>query len=97
MKVTINGFITYEKSPYMNKAKIGWCDFRPSAGIWPDLIVVGEHSIEVEVPDDFDPRPNLIAALKEKEQKARADFEALITNIQRQISQYEAITMDEPS
>lgn len=97
MKVTINGFITYEKSAYMDKARIGWCDFRPSSNIWPDLVVVGEQSIEVDVPENFDPRPELIAGLKKKEQQARTDFENLLTDIQRQISQYEAISMDKPS
>lgn len=97
MKVTLKGYTTYEKSAYMDKAKIGWWDFIPSAGIWPDLVLVGEQSIEVDVPENFDPRPELIAGLKKKEQQARADFEKLLTDIQRQISQYEAISMDKPS
>lgn len=97
MKHTLKGFITYEKTPYDNKPKIDFFTFRPSANVFPYMSVVSEHSIEVEVPDNFDPRPEFIKALKEKEQKARADFELLVTDIRRQISQYEAISMDKPA
>lgn len=97
MKKVIKGFVTYTHDKY-NPAdrEFDFFTFDPrKSKNWPDTVVVCEHSIEIEVPDDFDPRPGLIAALKEKERKARADFEALCTDIRRQISQYEAIGMDE--
>lgn len=97
MKHTIKGFITYEKSKYSKNARIDFTSYRPTSDIWPNMVIVSEHSIEVEVPDNFDPRPDLIASLKEKEQKARANFKALVTDIRRQIIQYEALSMDEKS
>ena len=32
------------------------------------------HSIEIEVPDDFDPVPLQVASLQAEKEKARADF-----------------------
>jgi hypothetical protein len=49
------------------------------------------QTIEVEVPDDFDPRSQQIAALKKKQRKAAADFEKLCTDTKRQISELSAI------
>lgn len=90
-KHTINGYVTYEKSKYVEVPRIDFYTFKPSPEDWPGLVVVGEHSIEVEVPDDFDPRPELINGLKEQQKKARADFEKLCTDIQRQISELQAL------
>lgn len=96
MKHTITGFITYTKRVYSDQEKFSFQVYAVSAEYQKDTIAVCEHSFEVEVPDDFDPRVGLIANLKEIERKTRADFEAKITEIKRQISQYEAISMDEP-
>ena len=56
-----------------------------------DRIFVKEHTTTVEVPDDFDPRPQQIAALEAAKQKARAEFQARITEIDRQIQSLLAI------
>ena len=98
MKKTIKGFITY-KAPELWRGDgptINFQTLKPEnhPEIWTDTVTVSEHSFEVEVPDDFDPRAGLITAIKAKQKKAAADFEALCTDIQRQISQYEALTME---
>lgn len=54
-------------------------------------VFVKEHLTTVEVPDDFDPRPQQVAALEAEKQKARADFQARITEIDRQIQSLMAI------
>ena len=54
-------------------------------------IFVKEHLTTVEVPDDFDPRPQQVAALEAAKQKARAEFQARITEIDRQIQSLMAI------
>lgn len=54
-------------------------------------VFVKEHTTTVEVPDDFDPRPQQVAALEAAKQKARADFQARITEIDRQIQSLLAI------
>ena len=55
------------------------------------LVFVTEHTTTVEVPDDFDPRPQQIAALEAAKQKARAEFQARITELDRQIQSLLAI------
>lgn len=91
MKHTIHGYVTYTKHTYQMEAEISFTTYRPSSEYSPDTVVVCEHSIEVDVPDDFDPRPGMINALREKERIARAAFQATITDIHRQISELEAI------
>ena len=54
-------------------------------------VFVTEHTTTVEVPDDFDPRPQQVAALEAAKQKARAEFQARITEIDRQIQSLLAI------
>ena len=54
-------------------------------------VFVKEHLTTVEVPDDFDPRPQQVAALEAEKQKARAEFQARITEIDRQIQSLMAI------
>ena len=54
-------------------------------------VYVGEQEIEIEVPDDYDPRSALIAALKEEQTKAAAAYQKTVTDIQRRISELQAI------
>ena len=54
-------------------------------------VFVTEHTTTVEVPDDFDPRPQQVAALEAAKQKARAEFQERITEIDRQIQSLLAI------
>lgn len=91
MKHTIDGFIAYTKRAHAKEPTISFSIYKPSKEYAPDTVVVRAHSIKVEVADDYDPRPELINGLKEQMKKARADFEALCTDIKRQISQYEAL------
>jgi hypothetical protein len=56
--------------------------------------LVGPVEVEVEVPDDFDARPAKIAALEAEKQKLRAAFAARVTEIEREISQLQAITCE---
>lgn len=58
-------------------------------------VLIAPHEFTFEVPDDFDPRPQLVAALKVKRGNLRAEFAAACTEIERQISQYQAIECSE--
>lgn len=52
---------------------------------------VCEQDIELEVPDNYDPRAQQIVALKEKRQKVMADFQKSVTEINDQISKLQAL------
>ena len=54
-------------------------------------VFVKEHTITVEVPDDFDPQPLQVQALEAAKQKARAEFQERITEIDRKIQSLLAI------
>jgi hypothetical protein len=55
-------------------------------------VYVGEQEIEIDVPDDFDPRAQQIAALEAEKQKVMADYQKSVTDINRRISELQAIT-----
>lgn len=93
MKHTVKGFITYEKNPWNAVARISFQTWEPTPNIFPNMVIVCEHSIEVEVPDNFDPRPEMIAKLREEEKKAMADFEFKVNQIRKQISELQAIEL----
>jgi hypothetical protein len=52
---------------------------------------VSEQTVEVEVPDNFDPRAKQIAALEERKREMTAKFQAAVTEINRRISELQAI------
>lgn len=83
MKTQINGFILLCPDA-SEKTKFTWvrCEM---AGY--GYVTVMPHSIEVDIPDDFDPRNAQVEMLKAEKQKAMADFQALVTSIDRKISE----------
>lgn len=55
--------------------------------------MIGPYEIEVEVPDDFDPRPGKIEALRVQEQDVRAEFSAKLVEIEKRINELLALEM----
>lgn len=52
---------------------------------------VCEQEVEVEVPDNFDPRAQQIAALEKHKQKVMADYQKMVTDINEKISKLQAL------
>ena len=52
---------------------------------------VCEKEIEIEVPDDYDPRAQKIAALEQHKQKVMADYHKTMMQINERISNLQAI------
>lgn len=98
--VTVTGFVFMEKDYATNPD--GTKDYY-SPQVWvpsvwkckvddgPERVFVGTQSISVEVPADFDPRPQLVAALEEEKRQASAAYQKLVTDINRRISELQAI------
>ena len=57
------------------------------------FVYVKPVEVEVPVPVNFDPRAAKLASLKEEEQRVRAEFQARITELQRQQSELLALEM----
>ena len=99
MKVTVKGFVFWKKD-YREKGVfelLPW-DCREWGETNSDgRVFVKEHTTEIEVPDDFDPRPQQVAALEAEKQKARAEFQARVTEIDRKIQSLLAIEHEVPT
>ena len=92
-KHIVKGYIVRTQGKYQTKPEISFYPFKPDGDIWSDTVIVAEHSIEVEVPDNFDPRPHQIAALKEKKKLLEAQFAASVKKINDRIQSLLAIEM----
>ena len=55
------------------------------------LTYVCEQEIEIDVPDDYDPRAQKIAALEKHKQKVMADFQKTVDQINDRISKLQAL------
>ena len=56
-----------------------------------DRTYVGPQEIEIEVPDDYDPRAQQVAALEALKQKVMADYHKSVTEINDRISKLLAL------
>ena len=89
MKIKTTVYIFHSQYSWESKAeylvfyaKIDDCDHRT---------FVCEQEIEIEVPDDYDPRAQKIAALEQHKQKVMADYQKTVTEINARISKLQAI------
>lgn len=57
----------------------------------PNWTIVREMDIDIEAPEDFDPRPQQIASLREKKKEVQAELQVKINNIDEQIQRLLAI------
>ena len=90
MKIKIKVFVHFTK--YASCAKGGEYEVFPiKLDDTSYRAHVNEQEIEIEVPDDFDPRAQQIAALEAQKQKVMADFQKSVTDINSQISKLQAL------
>jgi pyruvate/2-oxoacid:ferredoxin oxidoreductase alpha subunit len=54
-------------------------------------IYVGPQEIEIEVPDNYDPRAHQIAALEAEKKRVMAEYQKTVTEITERISRLQAI------
>jgi hypothetical protein len=52
---------------------------------------IGQQEIEIEVPDDYDPRAQQIVALEKQKQKVMADYQKTVTEINNRINKLQAL------
>ena len=52
---------------------------------------VGQQEIEIDVPDDYDPTAQKLAALQKEKDKAQEEFARKVANINERISKLQAI------
>lgn len=54
-------------------------------------VYVGPKEIEIDVPDDYDPRAQQIAALEAEKKRVMAEYQKTVTEITERISRLQAI------
>jgi hypothetical protein len=87
MEHVIKGFVTYRAAhEWEDKPKIDFYTYDPRLyrSTSESIAVVKEHSFTVDVPDDFDPRPQQVAALDAKIEQTRAEFTKRLNELQEQ-------------
>lgn len=69
--------------------------------LWPckvdengERVYIGEHTFAVEIPDDFDPVPGQVAALRQKQAEALELYQRTVGEINEQLQKLLAITND---
>ena len=55
------------------------------------LTYICAQEVEVEVPDNYDPRAQQVAALEKRKQKVMADFQKSVDEINERISKLQAL------
>ena len=88
MKTTITGYIVATQYSWESKPSFTFQWYEPKQ---KDTVIVCPHSFDFDVPDNFDIRPGMVTNLERERQKVRADFQARITEIEKEISKLTAI------
>lgn len=99
MKIKVKGFLFW-KPTHGGKGEfelMPWDCRTWQADSRGGRVFVAEHTTEIEVPDGFNPLPEQVSMLKAEKEKARADFQRRVTEIDRQIQSLLAIEHVEPS
>ena len=89
MKVKITAHIHYLKYSWDGEGKFEVFSFKFDDD--DHRTYVGEREIEVEVPDNYDPRAQQIAALEKHKQKVMADFQKSVNEINDRIRKLQAL------
>lgn len=89
MKVKITTNIYFAKYPWEDEGKFEL--FSMKLEDTDCRTFVGEQEVEVEVPDDYDPRSQQIAALQRQRGKAMADYQKTVDDINEKISKLQAL------
>jgi hypothetical protein len=91
MKTTITGFINHKDTSLTGCKPFS---FHMSEMREYGYVTVMPYSIEVEIPDDFDPRPKQVEYLTAQKKELMAAFHLRVTEIERKISELSAITYE---
>jgi hypothetical protein len=89
MKIKIKTHIYYNKYSWEDKGEFEVFSFKFEDD--NHRTHVCDQEIEVDVPDDYDPRAQQVAALEKKKQKVMAEFQKTVDGINDQISKLQAL------
>ena len=90
MKVTVKGWLYQVQHSWETEPSYRILSIDNYA--YGDYSKIQEVCVDIDIPDDFDPRPAKIAALQKVKTDLQADFGAKMNHIDRQIADLLAIT-----
>ena len=85
MQVEIKGFIFLCSGKYDIKPTYRFYESDMSKSYPEEYVRVCEHTLTAEVPDDFDPKPQLVAGLRAQQVKVRADAQVEINRLEERV------------
>lgn len=88
MKITLTMHLHYLKYQWEEKGKyqLFTCQIENE-----DRVYIGPREIEVDVPEDYDPRAQQIAFLQQRKKEVMAELQSTITEIDGRISNLQAL------
>lgn len=90
MKTKIDGHIFMKVWKHVTTPTLSFFSF-DAAESDPSYVKVMDHTIEIDIPDDFDPRAQIVANLEAEKRKAEAEFAKRIRDLNAQIQSFLAI------
>ena len=89
MKVKVTAHVFYQKFDWEPEGEflVFYCKIEDS----DHFTYVEEQEIEIEVPDNYDPRAQKVAALERQKQKVMADYQKTVAEINDRISKLQAL------
>tara|TARA_R110000772_G_scaffold125466_20_gene232229 strand:- start:2154 stop:2435 length:282 start_codon:yes stop_codon:yes gene_type:complete len=89
MKVKTTIHIYYAAYPWEDKAE--YLVFYAKVSDDEHRTYVGEQEIEIEVPDNYDPTAQKLAALQKEKEKVQLEFAQKVADINDRISKLQAL------
>ena len=89
MKIKTTAHVHYQKYTWQEKGEYRLASFKLDDTA--ERTYVGEQEIDVDIPDDYDPRAQQIAALEALKQKVMADYQKSVMEINDRINKLLAL------
>ena len=91
MKVKVTAYVHHIQYPWQDEPEYALFSSPMRNVEYYTLVSETPTEVEVDIPDNFDPRPQRIAALEEQKRKLQAEFAQSVARIDDQIKKYLAI------
>ena len=89
MKVKVKAYVHYLKYAWEDKGEFEVLSFKADDDNHRTYVCTQE--VEVDVPDNYDPRAQQVAALEKQKQKVMADYQKTVIEINDRISKLQAL------
>lgn len=89
MKINTTVYVYFQKYEWDEKGTYQVYSFKPKDD--DTRTFVCEQAVELEVPDNYDPTAKQIAALEAQKERAMADFNKTVMEINTRISKLQAL------